>query len=63
VLSAACSNGVTLSFGSPIGGALFSIEVTSSFYLVSNLWKGFFVSATGAMLLTAINQFGMSTRR
>jgi chloride channel 2 len=59
VLSAACANGVTLSFGSPIGGALFSIEVTSSFYLVSNLWKGFFVSATGAMLLTAINQFGM----
>lgn len=58
VLSAACAGGVTLAFGSPIGGALFSIEATSSFYLTSNLWKGFFVSACGAVLLTAVGELG-----
>eukprot|EP01079_Euglenida_sp_SAG-EU17-18_P008376 gene8376-1495_t len=37
---AACAAGVAATFGAPIGGVLFSIEVTSRFYLVSNLWKG-----------------------
>jgi len=59
MLSAACASGVTLAFGSPVGGVLFSIEVTTSFYLISNLWRGFFVSACGALLLTAVDQSGL----
>jgi chloride channel 2 len=42
MLAAAVAAGVTATFGAPIGGVLFSIEVTSTYYFVSNLWKGFF---------------------
>ena len=47
LLGAACAVGVSTSFGSTIGGVIFSIEVTSSFYLVETLWKGFFVATCG----------------
>jgi chloride channel 2 len=42
MLAAAVGAGVTATFGTPIGGVLFSIEVTSSYYIVANLWKTFF---------------------
>lgn len=44
MLAAAVAVGVTATFGAPIGGVLFSIEVTSTYYFVSNLWKTFFCS-------------------
>ncbi|KAF0683796.1 Aste57867_24180 [Aphanomyces stellatus] len=31
--------GVTAVFGSPLGGVLFSIEVTSQYYAIKNLWQ------------------------
>eukprot|EP00742_Colponemidia_sp_Colp-10_P010161 GILJ01011137.1.p1 GENE.GILJ01011137.1~~GILJ01011137.1.p1 ORF type:complete len:802 (+),score=102.18 GILJ01011137.1:95-2500(+) len=42
MLAAGVAAGVASAFGSPIGGVLFSIEVTSSYYMVSNMWKAFF---------------------
>ena len=33
---------------SPIGGVLFSIEVTSQFFAVRNYWRGFFAACCGA---------------
>jgi len=44
MLQAAVAVGVTSVFGTPIGGVLLSIELTSSYYMVSNLWKAFFSS-------------------
>jgi len=44
MLAAAVGAGVTATFGTPIGGVLFSIEVTSSYYMVANLWRTFFCS-------------------
>ena len=44
MLTAAVASGVTATFGAPIGGVLFSIEVSSTYYMVSNLWKAFFCS-------------------
>jgi len=41
-LAAAVAAGVTATFGTPVGGVLFSIEVTATYYVVSNLWKSFF---------------------
>lgn len=42
MLAASVAVGVTSSFGAPIGGTLFSIEVTATYYFVSNLWRTFF---------------------
>lgn len=47
ILAAACALGVATNFASPIGGVLFSIEVTATYYMVSNYWKAF-VSSVGA---------------
>ena len=41
MLAAAAAVGVVATFGTPIGGVLFSVEVTATFYMVSNLWRGF----------------------
>ena len=40
--------GVAATFSSPIGGVLFSIEVTSVFFAVRNYWRGFFAACCGA---------------
>ncbi|XP_013875974.1 chloride channel protein 2, partial [Austrofundulus limnaeus] len=45
MLAAACAVGVSSCFASPVGGVLFSIEVTSMFFAVRNYWRGF-LSAT-----------------
>jgi len=50
VYHAAVAGGVANTFGTPYGGVIFSIETTSSFYMVSNLWKGF-VTAFFCMLI------------
>ena len=41
MLAAAAAVGVVATFGTPMGGVLFSVEVTATFYMVSNLWRGF----------------------
>jgi len=58
ILSAACAVGVSSSFGSPVGGVLFSVEVTSTYYMVENLWKGFWCSMCGALVIRLLAEFG-----
>ena len=41
MIAAAAAAGITLALGTPIGGVFFSIEVTSSIYLVGNIVKAF----------------------
>lgn len=41
MLGASVAAGVTAVFGAPVGGVLFGIEVTATYYLVSNLWRAF----------------------
>lgn len=48
MLAAACAVGVAATFYSPIGGVLFSIEVTSVYFAVRNYWRGFFAACCGA---------------
>eukprot|EP00049_Salpingoeca_infusionum_P009401 m.156639 g.156639 ORF g.156639 m.156639 type:complete len:671 (+) comp14329_c0_seq2:268-2280(+) len=48
ILAAACSVGVASNFGSPIGGVLFSIEVTSTYFALRNYWRGFYAAVVGA---------------
>ncbi|KAL3088330.1 hypothetical protein niasHT_023890 [Heterodera trifolii] len=48
MLAAACATGVACTFSAPIGGVLFSIEVTTMYFSVRNYWRGFFAAACGA---------------
>lgn len=49
MLAAACAVGVACCFGSPVGGVLFSIEVTAVYFAVRNYWRGFFAAVCGAL--------------
>lgn len=44
MLAASVAAGVTATFNAPIGGVLFSIEVTTTYYAVNDLWKAFFTA-------------------
>ncbi|XP_012252937.2 chloride channel protein 2 isoform X4 [Athalia rosae] len=48
MLAAACAVGVAACFAAPIGGVLFSIEVTTVYFAVRNYWRGFFAAVCGA---------------
>nr|CDJ97086.1 Chloride channel domain containing protein [Haemonchus contortus] len=48
LLAAGCAVGVACTFSSPIGGVLFSIEVTSAYFAVRNYWRGFFAAICAA---------------
>ncbi|XP_078615750.1 chloride channel protein 2-like isoform X11 [Branchiostoma floridae x Branchiostoma japonicum] len=50
MLAAACAVGVSCNFAAPIGGVLFSIEVTSTYFAVRNYWRGFFSAVCGAFI-------------
>ncbi|GMT14005.1 hypothetical protein PFISCL1PPCAC_5302, partial [Pristionchus fissidentatus] len=50
LLAAGCAVGVACTFSAPIGGVLFSIEVTSVYFAVRNYWRGFFASACAAIV-------------
>ncbi|XP_063984516.1 chloride channel protein 2 isoform X3 [Diachasmimorpha longicaudata] len=50
MLAAACAVGVASCFGAPIGGVLFSIEVTTVYFAVRNYWRGFFAAVCGATM-------------
>ena len=58
MLAASVAAGVTATFGTPIGGVLFSIEVTSTYYMVSNLWKAFFCSVWGIIAFKVLSVLG-----
>ena len=47
IIDAACAVGVSATFAAPIGGVLFSIEVTTNYYETSNYWKCFLASICG----------------
>jgi H+/Cl- antiporter ClcA len=55
--AAAIAAGVTATFGAPIGGVLFSIEVSSTYYMVSNFWKTFFCTTCGITLFRFLANF------
>ncbi|KAG3238686.1 hypothetical protein PI124_g16361 [Phytophthora idaei] len=51
LLAAACAVGVSSLFSSPIGGVLFSMEVTATYYLMSSYVKAFISAVSGAVML------------
>lgn len=50
ILTSAVTAGVVSTFGTPYGGIVFSIELCSAVYLISNLYKAFVCGAIGSFL-------------
>lgn len=55
IISAACSCGVSVAFGAPIGGVLFSLEEASYYFPHKTMWRAFFAAALAALCLQAMN--------
>uniref|UniRef100_F6S3K2 Chloride channel protein n=1 Tax=Macaca mulatta TaxID=9544 RepID=F6S3K2_MACMU len=51
VLSAASAAGVSVAFGAPIGGVLFSLEEVSYYFPLKTLWRSFFAALVAAFVL------------
>ncbi|KJA28132.1 hypothetical protein HYPSUDRAFT_34482 [Hypholoma sublateritium FD-334 SS-4] len=59
VLAAAAAAGVSVAFGSPLGGVLFGLEELDTFANESDvMWRGFVASAIAAVSLQWVNPFG-----
>jgi chloride channel 3/4/5 len=58
ILSAACASGLSVAFGAPIGGVLFSYEEISTYFPRPVLWRAFLCSLFAAMVLKALNPNG-----
>ncbi|KAF5362525.1 hypothetical protein D9756_002456 [Leucocoprinus leucothites] len=59
ILAAAAAAGVSVAFGSPLGGVLFGLEELDTFSNESEvMWKGFVASAIAAVTLQWANPFG-----
>ncbi|KAF2900622.1 hypothetical protein ILUMI_05561 [Ignelater luminosus] len=55
MLAAACAVGVASCFAAPVGGVLFSIEVTTVYFAVRNYWRGFFAAVCGATVFRLLS--------
>lgn len=56
ILACACSAGVASTFGTPFGGVLFSIELTSSVYSVKNLPRATFIAIISTIIIMLFKQ-------
>ncbi|CAI2356971.1 unnamed protein product [Caenorhabditis sp. 36 PRJEB53466] len=60
-LAAACAVGVACTFSSPVGGVLFSIEVTTMYFSVRSYWRGFFAACCGATTIRILRGYVAET--
>ena len=61
LLAAAAAAGVSVAFGSPLGGVLFGLEELDTFSNDSDvMWRGFVTSVIAAVSLQYIDPFGTS---
>ncbi|KZF21614.1 hypothetical protein L228DRAFT_256268 [Xylona heveae TC161] len=57
VFSAAAAAGISVAFGSPIGGVLFSLEQLSYYFPDKTMWQSFVCAMVAAVTLQALNPF------
>ena len=48
IFAASAAVGISSAFNAPVGGLLFSVEITTTFYLISNYYKSFVAAMAGA---------------
>ena len=58
LLSAGCAAGISVAFGAPIGGVLFSYEEVSTYFPRKVLWRAFLCSLFAAVVLRALSPTG-----
>eukprot|EP00397_Hematodinium_sp_SG-2012_P003964 GEMP01003974.1.p1 GENE.GEMP01003974.1~~GEMP01003974.1.p1 ORF type:complete len:848 (-),score=152.16 GEMP01003974.1:1726-4269(-) len=58
LLSAAAAAGVSVAFGSPLGGVLFSLEEVSTFFPQKTMWRAFFSAVIAAVTLQWLDPTG-----
>ena len=61
LLAAAAAAGVSVAFGSPLGGVLFGLEELDTFAFSGEsdvMWRGFVTSVIAAVSLQYVNPFG-----
>ncbi|XP_043214203.1 uncharacterized protein LOC122377821 isoform X2 [Amphibalanus amphitrite] len=56
LVAAACTMGAAVCYGAPVGGVLFSIEATRSYFAVRNYWRGFFAAVCGTLFYKYLSQ-------
>eukprot|EP01126_Amoeba_proteus_P059248 TRINITY_DN7722_c0_g1_i11.p1 TRINITY_DN7722_c0_g1~~TRINITY_DN7722_c0_g1_i11.p1 ORF type:complete len:670 (+),score=107.27 TRINITY_DN7722_c0_g1_i11:360-2369(+) len=57
LLAAACAIGVAANWGTPFGGLLFSIEVTSTYYPIRNYYFAYVTALTGSLTYNTLWNF------
>lgn len=57
MLSAAAAAGISVAFGSPVGGVLFSLEQLSYYFPDKTMWQSFVCAMVAAVTLQAFNPF------
>ena len=57
VMSAAAAAGISVAFGSPIGGVLFSLEQLSYYFPDKTMWQSFVCAMVAAVTLQFVNPF------
>jgi chloride channel 2 len=54
MIAAAIAVGVSATFGAPIGGVLFSIELSTNVYNIHNLWKALYSATISVVIFKAV---------
>uniref|UniRef100_A0A158R676 Chloride channel protein n=1 Tax=Syphacia muris TaxID=451379 RepID=A0A158R676_9BILA len=62
LLAAGCAAGVACTFSAPIGGVLFSIEVTAVYFAVRDYWRGFFAACCGSAVFSLLRIYTHSSQ-
>ncbi|CAF4024315.1 unnamed protein product [Adineta steineri] len=57
ILSAAAAAGVSVAFGAPIGGVLFSLEEVSYYFPLKTLWRSFFCAMIASLMVKVLSPF------
>ncbi|KAI6184104.1 Chloride channel protein [Aphelenchoides bicaudatus] len=58
ILSASAAAGVSVAFGAPIGGVMFSLEEASYYFPLKTMWRSFFCALVAGVVLRMVNPFG-----
>lgn len=63
MLTASAASGIAANLGCPIGGVLFAIEITSTYYPVRNYWFSFLAAMVAAVTYRGVFNYRFGKRK